>query len=55
MKTKNVHESVEKPKNFFATVGEAKIWKKLFVSRIDFEKAEELKREAQIKYGMMRF
>ena len=55
MKTKNVHESVEKPKNFFAKVGETKIWKKLFVSQIDYEKVEELKREAQIKYGMMRF
>lgn len=55
MKTKNVHESVEKQKNFFAKVGKTRIWKKLFVSRIDYEKVEELKREAQIKYGMMRF
>jgi len=55
MKTKNVHESIEKPKNFFAKVGETRIWKKFFVSRIDFEKVEELKRETQIKYGMMRF
>ncbi len=55
MKTKNAHESLEKPKNFFAKVGETKIWKKLFVSRIDFEKVEELKRKAQMKYGMMRF
>jgi hypothetical protein len=55
MKTKNVHESVEKPKNFFAKVGETRIWKKLFVSQTDYEKVEELKREAQIKYGMMRF
>jgi hypothetical protein len=55
MKTKNAHESVENPKNFFAKVGETKIWKKLFVSQIDYKKVEELKREAQIKYGMMRF
>ncbi len=55
MKTKNVHESVEKPKNFFAKVGETKIWKKFFVSQIDYEKVEELKREMQIKYGTWRF
>ncbi len=55
MKKKNVRESVEKLKNFFARVGKTRIWKKLFVSRIDYEKVEELKREALIKYGSMRF
>ncbi len=55
MKKKNVRESVEKLKNFFAMVGKTRIWKKLFVSRIDYEKVEELKREVLIKYGSMRF
>jgi len=55
MKTKNVHEPVEKAKSVFAKAGKTKIWKKLFSDQVDYKKIEEMKREMQMKYYYPRF
>jgi|GEM_PF-5818949 len=54
MKTKTVHEFIQTTKNFFAKVGETRIWKKLFVLKIDDAKLTELKAEARLKYQTIR-
>jgi hypothetical protein len=53
--TKTARELSKKIKNFFTKVGETRIWRILFISKIDMDKVDELKRETMIKYWIMRF
>lgn len=54
MKTKIVREFIQTIKNFFAKVGETRIWQKLFVIKIDDAKLAELKAETRLKYQTIR-
>jgi hypothetical protein len=54
MKTKNVHDIIQKTKNVFTMVGKTRIWQKLFITKIDDAKLAELKAEARLKYQTIR-
>ena len=55
MTTKKAHKLFKKLKSIFMLMGNSKIWKRIFIDKIDYEKVEEMKRELQMKYPPYRF